>query len=351
MEGTTSAPIEALEVEFKVNVEKNVLAAQQYLIQSKLVSDDVWKVCTQYLREKEYQEIAQERAIMMRCGYVFCNNPIKSIRELIDENSMKLHPKTHSVAPPSERSIFDVPKEIPEEIYQISYKTGKIYDGKERFYYCCKDCFVKSQVLGRSLSSSAIYTRTFSHNSFTENMLALKKYQQNEMQLQVKTENKQFSKVTTNREFELVKEDLIKKRVFEKVIVTEKVDVAPPSVKFDENKTLEKCNPMEEDYSSSSSEDENESMDNADGEGEEENPSNSLMDEKPLRPKMSSFFSPFTQAISIIQALSNTKSKNYLKAFDEGEKYQPNPETFVAIVPLSADYQRFTVFRSKIVPR
>src|SRR3990167_1276758 len=163
---------------------------------------------------------------------------------------------------------------------------------------------------------------------------------------------RKFTKFHTKQEkFMTEKNDLIIKRVFEKVTVTEKVDVAPPSVKFDENKTLEKCNPMEEDYSSSSSEDENESMENADAEGEEENPSNSFMDEKPLRPKMSSFFSPFTQAISIIQALSNTKSKNYLKAFDEGEKYQPNPETFVAIVPLSADYQRFTVFRSKIVPR
>ena len=142
---------------------QDVFTAQQYLINSKRLRKDQWDLCARYLRPKEYAEIVEERACNRKCGYIMCDLPIQSTGEYYDVKLAKY--RIEDMGP---RNIFDPPSPVPKQLLQYNRKKGKFVDVKEELHYCCKKCYVDSQVLSKTLDSSPVNLRELPAASFKE---------------------------------------------------------------------------------------------------------------------------------------------------------------------------------------
>lgn len=108
--------------------EAKALAIVHNLTEDPVSTEQLLKACMEISRE-HYDDIVQERAIDLRCGYPLCTNRIQS------------------------------PFKTPTKKYHISLKYNKVFDISERKLFCSNHCFKASKYLDSQLDSSQDWLR------------------------------------------------------------------------------------------------------------------------------------------------------------------------------------------------
>lgn len=118
---------EALEATLRKKRECNAKALHvvECLLEN-TISEDEFVDCLKYISESHFQDIIEERAITLNCGYPLCQKKLKN---------------------------------IPSQQYRISTKMNRVYDITERKNFCSNHCYKASSYLKAQLLSSPLWIR------------------------------------------------------------------------------------------------------------------------------------------------------------------------------------------------
>lgn len=118
---------EALEATLKKKRECNAKAIHvvECLLEN-TISKDEFLDCLKYISESHFQDVIEERAISLNCGYPLCQKKLKN---------------------------------IPSQQYHVSTKMNKVYDITERKNFCSNHCYKASSYVKAQLLSSPLWLR------------------------------------------------------------------------------------------------------------------------------------------------------------------------------------------------
>lgn len=210
---------------------KDVFSAQQFLISSKNLKKDQWDLCAMYLRPSDLAEVLEERSCNNICGNVMCNNTIQSVE---DYQRNKLAKITRDEGE-STRSVFDPPIAPPKQLLQYNRKKKEFVDVKDELGFCCKKCFVDSQVLSRTLDTTPVNLRNLPHGTFNDNVARL-------METIVSDNDKMdIDNVKVDTNLNLVREELAAVNASTvSISVSENQNITAPSTHFEDVDTKKK---------------------------------------------------------------------------------------------------------------